>query len=66
MLAAIPYNSGTHIKYFAKGKEVYGGHYGYLIHISAQHVGAFNIIMMENLEKWHRGAKSCKPWIKFT
>ncbi len=38
LVAAIPYNSGTHVKYFARGKEVYDQYYGYLIRISAQHV----------------------------
>jgi hypothetical protein len=32
-VAAIPYNSGTHVKYFARGKEVYDQYYGYLIRI---------------------------------
>ena len=38
VVAAIPYNSGTQVKYFARGKEVYHQYYGYLIRISAQHV----------------------------
>ncbi len=44
-------NSGTHVKYFARGKEVYDQYYGYLICISTQHVPAFKhaskLIMIE-------------------
>ena len=48
-IAAIPCDSGTHVKYFAKGKKVYDEYYGLLIRISAQHVGAFKVIMMEKM-----------------
>ena len=54
MFAAIPYNSGTHVKYFATGRAVYDKYYGVLIRISAQHVNAFNLITMDKMIKWLR------------
>jgi hypothetical protein len=33
--AAIPYNEGTHLKYFTKGREVYEEYYDYMLRASA-------------------------------
>ena len=32
---AIPFNQGTHLKYFEKGKEVYNEYYGLLLRCSS-------------------------------
>jgi hypothetical protein len=32
---AIPYNTGSHLKYFIKGREVYDEYYGYMLRCSS-------------------------------
>ncbi len=54
VVAAIPYNSETHVKYFARGKDVYDQYYGYLIRISVQHVPSFKPVMMAKMVNWLR------------
>jgi hypothetical protein len=64
VVAAIPYNSGTHVKYFAGGKEVYDQYYGHLICISAKHVPAFKPVMMAKMLDWLRtnDSEECALW----
>ncbi len=64
LVPAISYNSGTHLNYFARGKEVYSQYYGYLIRIPAQHVPAFNPVMMAKMVDWLRTSDSeeCALW----
>ena len=65
-MAAIPYNSGTHVKYFARpgGKEVYDHYYGYLIRISAQHVPSFKPVIIAKMVDWLRtnDSEECALW----
>ncbi len=49
-MAAIPCNSGTHVK----ARRFTTNIYGYLIRISAQHVCAFKPVMMAKMVDWLR------------
>ena len=63
-MTAIPFNTGTHVKYFSKSNEVYEQYYGYLIRISAQHVPKFKPVMMAKMVEWLRqnDSEECAVW----
>jgi hypothetical protein len=63
---AIPFNTGTHIKYFVKGKEVFDEYYCYLIRISAQHVPEYKPIIIAKMVDWLRvnDSEKCALWLE--
>jgi hypothetical protein len=57
-LSAIPYNEGTHVKYFTKGREVYDEYYGYFIRCSDIFDERHKPIMQAKMIDWLRTADS--------
>ncbi len=53
---AIPYNEGTHLKYFTKGRDVYEEYYGYFIRCSdifdLRHKPIMHAKMIDWLRPW--------------
>jgi len=49
VVAAIPFNQGTHLKYFTKGKEVYDVYYGHMLRCSAIFDPAHKEMMYEKM-----------------
>ena len=52
----IPYSQGTHLKYFAKGRDVYDEYYGLLLRCSSKFDPSHKEIMYEKMEEWVRMA----------
>ena len=61
-LSAIPYNEGTHVKYFTKGREVYDEYYGYFIRCSDIFDERHKPIMQAKMIDWLRTADSDQTW----
>ncbi len=58
ILSAIPYNEGTHVKYFTKGREVYDEYYGYFIRCSDIFYQRHKPIMHARMIDWLRATDS--------
>jgi hypothetical protein len=56
--AAIPYNTGSHLKYFTKGREVYDEYYGYMLRCSSIWDIRHKEIMWEKMVHFLRTADS--------
>ncbi len=57
-LSAIPYNEGTHVKYFTKGRDVYEEYYGYFIRCSEIFDPKHKSVMHAKMINWLRTADS--------
>ncbi len=58
-LSAVPYNEGTHVKYFIKGRDVYEEYYGNFIRCSEIFDPTHKPVMHAKMIDWLRTTDRC-------